>query len=72
MKFYLLKKEEMNTLPYWEFPNDHNPNQPGRSYALDNVTRLVYRKFAILAGLHEQNLKEPELLKRGKAIFTDR
>jgi hypothetical protein len=69
MRYYLLKKEEMDTLPYWEFPNEFNPNQPRRSYAHDGVKMVAYRKLAILAGLHKQDLKESELLKDGGEIF---
>lgn len=58
----------MGTLPYWEFSNEYNPSQPGRSYTHDGVKSLVFRKHAMLAGLHHDNFKEPELLKRSKKI----
>ena len=72
MKFYKLTKEEMGTLPYWEFKNDYNPAQPGHSYAHDGVKMLVYRKLGILAGLHKQGLNEPELLRRGGKLFEEK
>lgn len=72
MTFYLLKEEEIGTLHYHEFPNGYNPRQPGRSYAHENVKNLVYRKHAMPAGLHHQNLEESELLRRGKTMFNEK
>lgn len=71
IEFYLLNTDEMDTLPYWEFPKAYNPSQPGRSYTHDGVKSLVFRKNAMLDGLHHEDLKEPELLKRGKDIWEE-
>lgn len=61
----------MDTLPFWEFPNAYNPSQPGRSYTHDGVKSLVFRKHGMLDGSHHEDLKGPELLKRGKDIWEE-
>lgn len=71
MKFYRLKGPEMDTLPYWEFENQYNPSQPGRSYAHEGVKMLVSRKCAMLAGLHASgDLTVYQLISRGKRLFN--
>jgi hypothetical protein len=72
MNYYLLSKDEMGTLPHWEFKNEYNPLTPGRSYAHDGVKLLVARKHAMLWGVHEQNLKEEIMLKEGWRLFNDK
>ncbi|CAJ2512931.1 Uu.00g010500.m01.CDS01 [Anthostomella pinea] len=69
--YYRLTTEELNTLPYREFENEHNPAQPGRSYAHEGVKMLVSRKYATLAGLHDSGLTERELLRRGGKLFDE-
>ncbi|KAI0023871.1 hypothetical protein F4780DRAFT_26902 [Xylariomycetidae sp. FL0641] len=71
-KYYGLKDEELDTLPYKEFPNDYNPRKPGRSYPHDAVCKLAYRKLARLAGVHEKGEPEAELLRQGQELFEAR
>lgn len=73
MTYFKLKKDEMGTLPFAEFANNHHPNAPPtRSYALPNVERLAYRKLATLAGFHKQEMTEQELLNSGMKIFNEK
>ncbi len=73
MKYFTLTKEEMDTLPYIEFANDHHPNAlPGKSYVLSNVERLAHRKLATLAGFHKQEIPEQEFLNAGRNIFSEK
>lgn len=82
MSFYRLKADELNTLPHWKFENKNNPSKPGRSYSHDAVQRLVYRKFGMLAGVHEQGDIEQEdieqedtntddLIRQGERLFNE-
>ncbi|KAF4627984.1 hypothetical protein G7Y89_g10165 [Cudoniella acicularis] len=72
MNFFNLKDEEMDTLPYWKFPNQHDPRHPGRSYPLESVKKLAFRKLATLAELHQEDIKEPGLLRRGGRLFNNK
>lgn len=61
----------MATIPYVTFVNVHQPRTPGRNYAATNVLRVAYRKSAMLAGLHDTDVTENELLQQGKALFEE-
>lgn len=71
MKFYRLKGQEMDTLPYTNFENPHNDRTPGKSYPHEGVLELVSMKYAMLAGLHKSDLNDEELLRRGKRLFDE-
>lgn len=50
MKYFVLSKVEIDTLPYIKFPNRHHDNAPaGKSYEYLRVLDLVHRKHAYLA-----------------------
>lgn len=67
--FCLKEPWELDPLPYWEFPNEHNGEQPGRSYRYLYLLRHVYRKFGYLNGIHED--PEKSLLEEGKKFFDE-
>ncbi|KIK57501.1 hypothetical protein GYMLUDRAFT_75467 [Collybiopsis luxurians FD-317 M1] len=74
MKYFRLKAEEIDTLPYYEFPNQYNESRPGRSYSRDNLETLVSRKAAYLAGLDESIdpvEKENQFLREGWKFFSE-
>jgi hypothetical protein len=70
MKFYNLKDEEM-AIPYWEFETQYNLAHPGHSYSRDGVKTLVYQKFAALAGLYKNGLRQMALLGGGCRLFNE-
>ncbi|KAJ7118837.1 hypothetical protein C8R44DRAFT_982577 [Mycena epipterygia] len=72
MKHYRLTKEDMATLPYFQFVNDkHHPDAPpGKSYVVAELDRLVYRKFATLNGI-SKTLSETEFLNEGRKLFDE-
>jgi hypothetical protein len=48
------------------------PSGAGHSYSDDGVKMLVYRKFATLARLHEENLKQRDFLRSGGKSFEEK
>ncbi|KAF8067568.1 hypothetical protein FPV67DRAFT_1141452 [Lyophyllum atratum] len=73
-KYFGFKPEELATVPHEEFPNEHNPKTPGRSYRREDILKLAYRKHAALKGvpgacaLHG-NENEAAALEEGKKLY---
>jgi hypothetical protein len=62
------KPWELDPLPHIEFENDHSPTRPGRSYRFADLLEHAYRKFAMLAGIHESN--QEHMLEEGKKLYN--
>ncbi|KAJ6546894.1 hypothetical protein B0H19DRAFT_1162900 [Mycena capillaripes] len=73
MHYYRLKTEEIATLPYFTFENQHHPlAPPGKSYVVAELERLVYRKFATLGGVSDEDPKsETQFLGEGQRLFEE-
>ncbi|KAK7438474.1 hypothetical protein VKT23_018089 [Stygiomarasmius scandens] len=71
MKYYRFEDYEMDTLPYVKFFNKHNENIPGRSYNINDLTRLAYRKHAAMEGIDGALEGKPAdaMLQKGKELF---
>ncbi|KAF2671110.1 hypothetical protein BT63DRAFT_412180 [Microthyrium microscopicum] len=69
--FYGLTQAELNTLPHKEFRSRFD-ERPGWAYCHYSVLNLVYRKEAMIAGVHRAQGYDPALLlKHGKILYDD-
>ncbi|KAJ7491152.1 hypothetical protein FB451DRAFT_1361808 [Mycena latifolia] len=65
-RYFRLTKAELGSLRYIEFFNKHHKTAPlGKSYEYAELLTLVYRKFASLEGLPQDNA----FIAGGKALF---